>query len=621
MILSNLNQLIGQNKMKNNTLSNSVASLFLLFALSACDSDDGTDGINGTDGVSIQGEQGIAGENGFNGIDGEDATTRLGINLIGRTVLNVGSPEGAAEIVAFQKSANLIYAINSSSDNATVEIMDLTSMSADALSRNAEGIINNSNLEITMTVNLADNTDGDANSIAISDELELLAVAMAASDTATNGQIAFYDISGAAPIFIKNVTVGALPDMVSFSPDSNKVVVANEGEPNGDYTIDPEGTISIIDITAGTIADTATSINFNDLDGNKTELMAQGVMFANPTGRTINGVIINTTVSMDLEPEYVAITEDSTMAYVSLQENNALAIVDLTTNTLVDVIGLGFKDWSQLNIDTSDKDDGINFQKYNHLFGMYQPDTIAAYSWNGANFIVSANEGDGREYFFDAADEATCLLAGGLDFDEDDGCLSYTDESRVEDLLLDPIMFADINNDDNDLGRLKVSIEKGDIDGDGDYDQLYTYGARSFTIWDRNGLVVFDSGDDVGLITAAVHGEAFNNDEDENKGDTRSDAKGAEPEALTLGKINNRTYAFIGLERMGGIMVYDITNPFNAKFVEYFHNRGSVEGEEVTGDLGPEGMKFIEATETTPARLVVGNEISGSVAVWEINVL
>lgn len=599
-------QIQGYVQVKKHNLTAIAGAMLLIGALAACNGDDGVDGSVGQNG-----------ENGENGVDGQNSTTGLDISLAYRAVLGAESPEGAAEIVQYQKSTGYIYALNSSGDKATIEILDINNASAGALVADSENVVNNTNLPILSTLNLGDNTAGDANSIAISDELELLAVAMAATTKTDIGYVAFYDISGATPSFIKNVAVGALPDMVAFSPDSTKVVVANEGEPSNDYTIDPEGSISIIDITTGIVADTAVNLNFNAYDSMKSELQEQGVVFANPTGQVINGVTINTTVSMDLEPEYVAITEDSSMAYISIQESNAMAVVDLSDNTLVKVVGLGFKDWSQHNIDASDKDNGINFKKYKNLYGMYQPDTIASYRWSGTDFIVSANEGDGREYIFDSTDEASCLAAGGLDFDDGD-CLAYTDEIRAEDLTLDAIAFADVNNDDDDLGRLKVTTALGDSDNDGEYEALYTYGARSFSIWDANGRLIFDSGDDVGLITAAVHGENFNSDEDENKGDTRSDAKGAEPEALALGKINDRTYAFVGLERMGGILVYDITNPFNVTFIDYFYNRGTVEGADITGDLAPEGMKFVAETDTSPALLIVGNEISGSVSVWEI---
>ena len=590
----------------------SIITLSLISVLTGC-SLDGDDGQNGSQG--LQGEQGTDGINGLNGIN---ANSALNINLVGRGVLNAQSPEGAAEIVAYQASKKWIYAINSSGDDAVVNILPADTFDTAALVKDNEGVISATNLTSVITLPLNENTQGDANSIAIDENNNLLAVAMAAESTGDEGQIAFYDISGESPVFIKNVTVGFLPDMVTFTHDGAKAVVANEGEPSGDYSVDPEGSISIIDITNNVIADTAINIDFKAYNNKQTELEAQGVVFANPNGRTINGNLINTTVAMDLEPEYVSISKDNKYAYVSIQENNALAIVNLQDNSL-ELKGLGFKEWSSLQLDASDKDGGVNFKSYPGLYGMYQPDTISSFSWKGANFIVTANEGDAREYFFDTTDEADCIAKGGLDYDEDDGCLAYIDESRVEDLTL-AANFDYLNNDDNDIGRLKVTTIKGDTNNDGQYESLYAYGARSFTIWDSNGLVVFDSGDDIGRITASVHGEAFNNNEDENKGDSRSDDKGAEPEALTIGKIDDRTFAFIGLERMGGIMVYDITNPYNVQFEDYFYNRGLIKDANITGDLAPEGMVFVPAEQSATGNplLIVGNEISGSIAVWEI---
>ena len=594
-------------------LKKSIIALSLLSMLTGC-SLDGDDGQNGAQGA--QGEQGTAGENGINGTNANSALT---INLIGRAVLNAQSPEGAAEIVAYQASKKWIYAINSSGDSAVVNIIPADTFDTAALVQDNEGIVNTTNLSTAITLTLNDNTPGDANSIAIDENNKLLAVAMAAKSVGEAGQIAFYDMSGDTPIFIKNVTAGFLPDMVTFSHDGAKVVVANEGEPNGDYSIDPQGSISIINVNDGVIGDNATNIDFTAYNDKQSELEALGLVFANPAGRTINGNLINTTVAMDLEPEYVSISKDNKYAYVSIQENNGLAIVNLEDNSL-ELKGLGFKDWSSLQMDASDKDGGVNFKSYPGLYGMYQPDTISSFSWKGANFIVSANEGDAREYFFDTTDEADCAAKGGVDFDEDDGCLAYIDESRVEDLTL-AANFDYLNNDDNDIGRLKVTTVKGDTNNDGQYESLYAYGARSFTIWDSNGLVVFDSGDDIGRITASVHGEAFNNNEDENKGDTRSDDKGAEPEALTIGTIGERTFAFIGLERMGGIMIYDITNPYDVQFEDYFYNRGLIAGAEITGDLAPEGMTFIprEQSATGEPLLIIGNEISGSIAVWEVS--
>ncbi|MGB1263878.1 MAG: choice-of-anchor I family protein, partial [Cognaticolwellia sp.] len=622
----------------------SIVALMLVSALSACTFDgengvDGTNGVPGMDGaVGPAGANGIDGINGTNGPMGADgptgdkAPTSLTVELVGRAVLNSQDPEGAAEIVDFQKSKNWIYAINSSLSPAVVEIIDTNAFDANTLTPDAEGIVNNTNLSPAITLDLSATTSltGDANSIAIDNNNDLLAVAIASGTAGVNGHIAFFDIAGAAPVFIKNVEVGDLPDSVAFTPDGTKVIVANEGEPDNDYVIDPQGSISVIDITAGMPNNTAQQITFDAFNGMQAALEAQGAKFSNPSGQTIKGSVRNYSVAQDLEPEYVAVSADNKFAYVSLQENNAIATVDLSNNS-VKIKGLGFKDWSQFTIDVSDKDNGINFKRYQHLYGMYQPDTIVSYQWQNSNFIISANEGDGREYIAferDAAEDAgkaECQtdFPDGI-YEWEDGeeiCIAYTDEARVKDLAdfgnvsaeLDAYVTA--NGGKNGLGRLLVTNAMGKNSSD-EYEKMYAYGARSFTIWDQNGLVVFDSGDDIARITASIHGAGFNNDEDENEGDTRSDAKGAEPEALTIGQVGSQTYAFIGLERMGGILAYNVTNPYNVKFVEYFYNRGLVEGADITGDLAPEGMKFISAehSPTGEALLIVGNEISGSVA-------
>lgn len=610
-----------------------LITISLLAVLSACDL-DGDDGKQGAAGQN--GMDGTNGIDGTNGADGKDAPTSLVIKLVGRSVLNAADPEGAAEIVSFQKSKNWIYAVNSSVKPAVIEIIDATTIDASALTADAEGVITNTNLSPALTLNLVTTTgiDGDANSIAVDNNNELLAVAMASGTPGMNGHVSFFDIAGATPTFIKNVEVGDLPDSLAFTHDGTKVVVANEGEPSNDYVIDPEGSISVINVASGIPADTAIQITFEAFNSQQMALEAQGAKFSNPTGNTIKGEVRSYTVAQDLEPEYVAISEDNNVAFVSLQENNAMAVVNLSDNS-VEIRGLGFKDWSGIPIDVSDKDDGVNFDTYDNLFGMYQPDTIAAYTWQGANFVISANEGDGREYIAfegEAAEDArkteceTDFPQGIYEWEDgEEICIAYTDEARVKDLADFGPVSADLEayvtskGGKDGLGRLLVTNALGQ-DENNEYRNMYAYGARSFTIWDANGLVVYDSQGDIERITASIHGAAFNNDEDENSGDTRSDAKGAEPESVAIGKVGTETYAFLGLERMGGIMVYNVTNPYNVKFVDYFYNRGLVEGADITGDLAPEGMKFISAdnSPTSQALLIVGNEISGSVAVWQI---
>ncbi len=589
----------------------------LAFLVSAALTGCGLDGDDGAQGeTGAQGPQGDQGDPGTDGSDGTDASIGIAMDIVGRAFLG---NQTAAEIVQYHAETNTIYATNGETN--TIAVIDASSVSTATMA----DPINTTTLTLTTIALPADIngvTLGSLTSIAVSGDL--MAVAVPTDVKTDNGYVLFYNgLDSSAPAFLDSVEVGALPDMVTFTPDGGKVLVANEGEPSDDYTIDPEGSVSVINILAsGEPEETGTTVGFTALNGTEADLMAQGMMFPNPAGRTINGTAITSTVAKDLEPEYITATND--VAYVSLQENNGLAIIDLEELT-VDVVGLGTKSWAGLNIDIQEND-AVSFGQYTGIYGVYQPDTIANFTWKDATFILTANEGDAREYFFDAADEAACTAAGGVDFDEDDGCLAYTDEVKVEDLTAAANSELAMLQATGEADDLRVTSAMGDADGNGEYDAAYAYGARSFTIWDQNGLVVYDSGDDFERITASVHGAQFNNGDDENASDSRSENKGPEPEALTVGQVGDRTYAFIGTERMGGIFVYDVTNPYDVQFAEYVINRDLTEGltsDDVIGDLAPESLVFVSA-EDSPSGvplLVVGNEVSGTVTVWQINQL
>ena len=588
------------------------------------------EGDNGEVGaIGIQGVAGTDGASGTEGANGIDANASITLGLVGRIQLNSDDPEGAAEIVQFHSASSTIYAINSAADEPTIEIIDASTLTSDVL---ANPLSSENLTSITLVLPTEQNSVQLAGPTSLAVSGNWMAVAMPAADKATNGMVLFYNgLDTSSPTFVKAVEVGNLPDMVTFTPDASKVLTANEGEPSGDYTIDPEGSISIISIVDGTPSDTSINISFSGYNGKQADLEKQGMHFPNPSGRTINRSLISTTVAQDLEPEYITTTNE--VAYITLQENNGLAVVDLSDNS-VKVIGLGFKDWSEFQIDGME-DGTVSFGQYDNLYGMYMPDTIATFQWKDANFLVTANEGDAREYFFDTLntdgvqDEDLCNSAGGQDFDEDDGCLSYTEETQGRRLDYSPgSNLETIAGDDPrdfdftafPLGRLTVTNVLGDSDNNGEYEALYAYGARSFTIWDTNGLVVFDSGDDFERITASIHGNAFNNNNDENAGDSRSANKGPEPEALTVGQVGDKTYAFIGMERLGGIFVYDVTNPYDAMFVDYVINRDLTEGGDLIGDSVPEGMVFVDATNSPTGNtlIIIGNEVSGTVSVWQI---
>ena len=478
--------------------------------------------------------------------------------------------EGAAEINAYDANSQRLFVVNAN-DNS-LDVLDLS---------------NPSNPTLITQISLA-SFGGGANSVTV--KHGLVAVAVANDNTQEPGEVVFLDINGN---FLNSVTVGALPDMVTFSPDGNKVLVANEGEPSDDYTVDPEGSISIIDLSYGVNNATVTTADFKSFNPQIDELRQAGVRIFGP----------GATVAQDLEPEFITVSPDSQTAYATLQENNAIAIIDLHSGTVTDIVPLGFKDHSLPGnaLDPSNEDGGINIQNL-PVFGMFQPDSITSYEVDGKTYLVTANEGDARDY---------------------DG---FSEEVRVEDIVLDPYAFpnaAQLQKPEN-LGRLKVTNTLGDTDGDGDFDQLFAFGGRSFSILDEDGNFVFDSGDDFERITALFLPEEFNSTNDENGSfDNRSDDKGPEPEGVVVGIVDERSYAFIGLERIGGVMVYDVTNPNQTFFVQYINTR-DFSGDAVAGtagDLGPEGLTFISAEDSPNGEplLAVSNEVSGSTTLFAID--
>ncbi|MGG6240907.1 choice-of-anchor I family protein [Nodosilinea sp. AN01ver1] len=433
---------------------------------------------------------------------------------------------------------------------------------------------------------------GSINSVAVSNGI--LAVAIAADPATDNGSVVFLDADGTV---LNSVTIGALPDMLTFTPDGTKVLVANEGEPNADYTIDPEGSISIIDLSNGVANATIATAGFTQFNDRADELKAAGVKLFG----------LNATVAQDVEPEYIAVSPDGTTAWATLQESNAFALVDIASATVTDILPLGFKDYSRgPKLDVSNEDGGINLQNW-PVFGVYQPDAIASYTVNGMTYYVTANEGDARiRPDGDLEDEAGNVIA-------EEG-IFFNEEARIADVVLDPTAFPNANvlQLDENLGRLNITTALGDTDGDGDFDELYSFGGRSFSIWDQTGNLVFDSGDDMANITAQLTPELFNaNEGDPAEFDQRSDDKGAEPEALTVAQVGDKTYAFVGLERAGGgVLIYDISNPSAPTFEQYIRD---------DRDIAPEGLAFIASADSPNGNplLVVANEVSGTITIFE----
>jgi hypothetical protein len=404
-----------------------------------------------------------------------------------------------------------------------------------------------------------------------------------------NGKVVLYDAETLAQV--GEFEVGNLPDMVTFSEDGSKIFVANEGEPSDGQ--DAAGGISIIDVATGSVK----TFGFESFDDQVDALRDAGV-------RIFPGKL----PSADFEPEYIAEDAANGKLYVSLQEANAVAEFDLASEQFTRIIPLGTKDHSVAGngLDFNDRDGAIDITTA-PVNGMYMPDAIATASIDGQTYILTANEGDDRGDFDEGGDAAR--VGDVLDGD-------------VPGVTFDAALLAEIQAlqaGGDDLSRLTISIIDGDTDGDGDIDELYSYGARSFTIFDTDGNVVFDSGDQFEQIIAANRpANAFNNDDfpsddpdvvDEN----RSDNKGPEPEAIAVGQIGDKTIAAIGLERDSGIMIYDISDPENATFLQYIDAAAD-------GNISPEVIKFIDAedSETGTASIAVSFEVSGTSAIYEL---
>jgi hypothetical protein len=501
----------------------------------------------------------------------------LTLNFIGRYSAGASTVSGEprTEIAAYDPASKRLFSVNL--NQTRLDILDISNPSSPVLAQ---------------SVSLG----GKPNSVAVRDGI--VAVAVEGALKTDNGTVKFFDASGA---LLNTLTVGALPDMLTFSPNGQWLLVANEGEPNSYNqadSVDPAGLVSVIDMRPGV--------------SNLTQLNVRNATFSTSIPQVNSSSIRifgpNATIANDLEPEYIAVSHDSNTAWVTLQENNAIGILDIETATFTKLVGLGFKDHnlSSNKLDASDRDvpgssnNGIiNIRKW-PVYGMYQPDAIASYRLeSGATYLIMANEGDARDYTGFAEE----VQVGSLTLD----AASFTAQG-YSDVSDGP---SGLRNNDN-LGRLTVTNTRGNTDADTDFEQLYAFGARSFTIRDTEGELVYDSGDDLEQRTATLVPTLFNSQGTTSGFDTRSDNKGPEPESIAVGKVSGNTYAFIGLERTGGVMVYDISDPTAPEFVTYANTAPT--------DRAPEGLIFVKEKDSPNGKplVIVSHEVSNTIAIFEI---
>lgn len=508
---------------------------------------------------------------------------------------------GGAEIPAFDAVSKRAF----SASNAGVQVVDLTNPSAPVklapIDPTASGL-----------------TSKDVSHVTVKNGV--LAVSIIASpDKTMPGTVAFFNASTGA--LLGSVVVGAVPDQLSWTPDGTKVLVANEGEipappappvppalpPPPPFDSDPEGSVSIIDVSGGFAAPAVQTATFHAWNGREAMMRAAGIR-----------VFPGNAASDDLEPEYLAISPDGTKAMITLQEANAVAMLDIATATITSVTPLGLKNYSRVTGDFSDRDgagnsNAIELKPNLPAFGMFMPDGIAAYSAGGQTYYVTANEGDDRNDFLVPAETTTLNATVSTTVE---GVTTVTPVVDLDDTIFPTegtiggsgaagAPGTGLKGNDQ-LGRLTVSNVpglRGDLDGDGDVDRILSYGGRSFSILDANGKRIFDSGDLIDRIFAANYPAFWD--------DGRSDNKSAEPEGVSIATISGRTYAFLGLERFHSVLVFDVTDPANVTFVTVAGRRG---------DLNPEGMTVVSAADSPTGNplLLVANEVSFTLTTYEI---
>lgn len=453
---------------------------------------------------------------------------------------------GAAEISAYDPNTKRLFVVNNGGSNR-IDVIDMSDPSQ---------------LKVIHTI---PTNSGAVNSVSVSNGL--LAAAIESPNKQQAGKVIVYKTDTYAEV--KTVQTGALPDMVTFSPDGNLILTANEGEPSSDYSNDPVGSVSIINVKENY---QVVNVDFSSFEQQREALQQKGLRIFGPKA----------SLAMDIEPEYVTISPDSKTAWVTLQENNAIAKIDLTTKKATDIFPLGFKDYSlQANaVDLSDKDEAVSFKTW-PVKGIYMPDAIAVLQNGGNPYLFTVNEGDAREY--DAFKEAV----------------------RVKDLDLDPTVFTNAAElqKDNQIGRLNVTRTLGDNNNDGLFEALYSFGARSFSVWNGlNGELVYDSKNELDMrVQAAGYYD-----------DARSDDKSIEPEGIAIGKIGDRHIAFIGMERVDAVAVYDVSDPRAPRFLQLLK----------TGDA-PEGVLFVSA-ENSPTKkslLIVSSEEDGVLKIYTPNTI
>lgn len=470
---------------------------------------------------------------------------------------------GSLEIVEYNPVTGYAYAVSGLKGKIiAVKISYVT---------NGDSITDLSGTEYDVKTLVASNTGfayGDITSVAISPDGTKLAAAVQHKDYNINGIVAVFDCNEDGTLTNPQYfTVGVQPDMVTFA-DNNTILSADEGEPRNGYgvdIVDPKGSVSIISLSETK----SEQVDFSDFTADT--LSGNNILIGK-----VNGEVFSP--ETDFEPEYIAVSSDGKTAYVSLQEANAIAVLNITQKTFTGIYSVGFEDYSQVAVDLDSGDGKYEAKNYENIVGARMPDGIALYEAGGKQYLVTANEGDSRDWTGYCNEKKEKI--GGTS-----GKVTYLDETKCAGLP----------------------------DG-----KTVLFGGRSFSVFEvtSEGLCeVYDSKDDFERITADNIPNYFNCSNDDIELGSRNGKKGPEPENVTVGTVNGKTYAFIAIERIGGIMVYDITDPTQTTFVNYINSREFAS--EIQGDVSPEGLCFVE-NKNGNSLLLAACEVSGTLPVYEL---
>lgn len=504
-------------------------------------------------------------------------TAELQAELIARYNSGAASADGgSAEITAYNPVNHFAYTVNGV--KGTLDCIDMSSLT----NGETAAALNGTEVKaVDLAASVRDGfTYGDMTSAAVSPDGTLLAVSMQDKDFTKTGRVLVFQCEADGSLTFRGSAVtGVQPDMTTFSEDGAYILTADEGEPRDGYgpgAIDPKGSVTVID--TGDLANPVTA-DFTAFDTDEAR-----------AGLTAKGIVLkkNTAPSVDLEPEYITVCGQK--AYVALQEANAVAVLDLKSRTFEDIWSIGFEDHSRVAVDLNKEDKSYQPSTYENLKGIRMADGIAACRIGGQTYLLTANEGDSRAWPV--------------------GTEEYSNEVKSKTSPVTGIK----------TGGKVTWFDAAQYDGlEANTD--YIFGGRSFTVFrvtDSGLEEVFDSGSDFERITAQIYPDHFNCSNDTVEAEDRSGKKGPEPENVTVGTVGNKIYACVGLERIGGVMLYDISDPRNSSFENYINSRDFSAA--IQDDVSPEGILFVGAAGSVTGKplVIASNEVSGTVSVIEL---